>query len=199
MPGQVTSIVQPGASLITAARPLAEPKRALGKYDSQWLFPGPNAKGRIPNGIVPLPPIVFPNLQSTASVMQFQVPEGYRFVLCGILMATNAATYSPGTGLLNFTLQVLYSTGPRGVEDLSNLDFCMGVFIALPGNQTTLTQPLKQRLEFSPLDVLEILVVNNPPLPNGSIAETGGIPTPAPTDVVIGMLEGFLYPNAESA
>ena len=195
MPAKVASIVQPGASLIAAAQPLASPKRALGKYDSQWLFPGPNSKFAFPNGIIPLPPILAPATQVLgASVMQYQVPEGYRFVLDGILMATNSSLYFPGTGLLNFSLVVVYSTGPRNVEYLGNLDFCVGEFVALPGNMKTITQPLRQRLEFSPLDVLQIQVSNNPANTAG-----GGIPIPGATDVVIGILEGFTYPQGESA
>ena len=54
MPGQVRSIIQPGASLIEAAQPLASPKRALGRYEYQWLCPGPNAKFTFPSGIIPL-------------------------------------------------------------------------------------------------------------------------------------------------
>ena len=195
MPSQITSIIKPGASLAEAARPLAGTKRSEGKFPYQWLYEGPNAKFAFPNGIIPVPPITPPATQNLAQVvMSFQVPEGYRFTLSGILMATNSALYFPGQGLLSFSLVAVYSTGPRNVEYLSNLDFPVGEFTALPGSMKTRTQPLRQRLEFAPLDVLQIQVSNNP---NNVVG--GGIPTPNPTDVVIGILEGYTYPNSENA
>jgi hypothetical protein len=195
LPGQVTSIIKPGASLAEAARPLAGTKRSEGKFPYQWLYEGPNAKFAFPNGIIPLPAIVPPATQVLATqVMSFQVPEGYRFTLSGILMATNSALYFPGQGLLNFSLVAVYSTGPRNVEYLSNLDFPVGEFTSLAGSMKTVTQRLRQRLEFAPLDVLQIQVSNNPGNTPG-----GGIPTPNATDVVLGILEGFTYPNSENA
>ena len=195
MPGQVTSIIKPGASLAEAARPLAGTKRSEGKYPYQWLYEGPNAKFAFPSGIIPLGGFTAPATQNLNQVvMSFQVPEGYRFTLTGILMATNSALYSPGQGLLNFSLVAVYSTGPRNVEYLSNLDFPVGQFCSLPGNMVSITQQLRQRLEFSPLDVLQIQVSNNP----ANVAN-GGISTPAATDVVLGILEGFTYPNSENA
>lgn len=194
MSAQPTQIIKPGAALAAAARPLSQPHRAEGKYPFQWLYEGPNAKFALPNGIIPLPAINAPATQATAVVMSFIVPEGYRFVVSDILMATNSTTYSPGLGLLNFSMVVVYSTGPRVVEYLGNLDFCLGEFETGPGIMKTKLQHLRQRLEFAPLDQIEIQVVNNPGNTPG-----GGIPAPAATDVVIGILGGFTYPNGEAA
>jgi hypothetical protein len=187
MPGSIKSIVTPGASLSAAARPLSQPHRVEGKYPFQWLYPGPNSRMARPSGIIGVPPIVAPAASATGVVMTYEVPEGYRFVLEAILMSTNAVGYGPGQGLMSFTLQVKYSTGPRGVEFLSNLDYPTGKFVTLPNDYETELAPLVGRLEFAPLDVLEIIVVNT------------GIPLPDATDVAIGILRGFTYPNSESA
>ena len=186
MPSQVSSIVKPGASLSAAAQPLSTPHRVEGKYSFQWLYEGPNARLARPSGIVVLSAIVPPALSVQQVVMSYEVPEGYRFVMTDILMSTNATGYSPGQGLMSFTLQVKYSTGPRGVEFFTNLDFPTGRFIAMPGDFETNLSPIRQRLEFAPLDVLQVVINNT------------GLATPAGTDVAIGILQGFTYPNSES-
>ena len=185
MPGQVKSIVQPGASLSAAARPLSVPHRVEGKYPFQWLYPGPNSRMARPSGIVAIPGITAPATNALATVMKYEVPEGFRFVLEGVLMGTNATGYSPGQGLLLFTLQVEYSTGPRGVEFLTNLDFPTGKFVTVAGAFEAQCADLVGRIEFAPLDVLEVVVNNQ------------GLNAPAATDVAIGVLQGFLYPNSE--
>lgn len=186
MPGQVKSIVQPGASLIAAARPLSTPHRVEGKYPFQWLYEGPNARFARPSGIVKLTAITAPATSVQQVVMQYEVPEGYRLVVTDILMGTNATGYSPGLGLLAFTFQVKYSSGPRGVEFFTNLDYPTGRFITVAGAFETELSPIRQRLEFAPLDVLQIVINNT------------GLANPADTDVAIGILQGFTYPNSES-
>ena len=186
MPSSISSIVKPGASLSAAARPLSTPHRVEGKYPFQWLYEGPNAKFARPSGIVSLLPIVAPAVSVQQVVMTYGVPEGYRFVMTDILMSTNAAGYSPGQGLMLFSLNVKYSTGPRGVEFFTNLDFPVGRFITQAGDFETELSPIRQRLEFAPLDVLQIVINNT------------GLATPAGTDVAIGILQGFTYPNSES-
>src|ERR1700679_3068136 len=121
--GRVQQIVKPGASLAAAAQPLADPKRALGKYPYQWEFCGPNSKMAMPNGSFPIPQIVAPNTSSSITLVQYQVPEGYRFSLTDILINASTKDWNPGSGQLLFTLQVAFSTGPRNVEFLSNLAF----------------------------------------------------------------------------
>ncbi len=186
MPSPV-KVIQPGASLIAAARAMSTPHRAEGKYPFQWLYEGPNAKFARPSGIIPLPQIPTGESSIQAVVMSFEVPEGYRFTLTDILMSTNATGYAPGQGLLAFTLQVVYSTGPRAVEYLSGLDYPTGKFVTLPGAFETELSPVRQRLDFAPLDVLQVIVNNT------------GIPTPGANDVLIGILQGFTYPNSEAA
>ena len=181
----IKPIIKPGAALSAAARPLASTRRSEGKYPFQWLYPGPNAKMALPSGIVQVPAIVAPAVSSQAIVLSYEVPEGYRFVLTDILMSTNATGYGPGQKLLGFTLQVVYSTGPRAVEFLSNLDFPLGRFITVPGAFETELQPLKQRLEFASLDVLQVIVTNT------------GLAAPGNADVLIGILGGFTYPTFE--
>jgi hypothetical protein len=180
-----SSIIKPGAALSAAARPLSVPHRVEGKYPFQWLYPGPNSEFQRPSGIIQVPAIVAPATSAQAIVLSYEVPEGYRFVLNRLLMATNAVGYSPGQNLLLFTLQVKYSTGPRGVEFLTNLDYPTGRFITNAGAFETQTEPLDQRLEFEPLAVLQIIVTNN------------GLGAPTATDVAIGILQGHIYPESE--
>lgn len=185
MPGQV-SIIKPGAALSAAARPLSVPHRVEGKYPYQWLYPGPNSEFQRPSAIISIPTIpALPNPNPAVVVLNYEVPEGYRFVLERILMGTNATGYQPGQQQLLFTLQVKYSTGPRGVEFLTNLDYPVGRFTNLPGDFGTLTEPLEQRLEFEPLAVLQIVIINL------------GLGAPSPTDVAIGILQGHIYPQSE--
>lgn len=186
MPSQVSSIVKPGASLSAAAQPLSTPHRVEGKYPFQWLYPGPNSRNRRPSGIILVPAIVPPATSVQAVVMSFEVPEGFRFELTELLMSTNATGYSPGLGLMSFSLIVKYSTGPRGVEDLNNLDFPTGKFVTIPGDFETELALLRRPINFAPLDVLQVVINNT------------GLATPAGTDVAIGILQGFTYPNSES-
>jgi hypothetical protein len=194
MSAQPTAIIKPGSSLSRAAQPLSSPHRAEGKYPYQWLYEGPNARFARPSGIVAVPAIVAPATSASVNVLSpgnpqggWQVPEGYRFVLTDLLMGTNATGYSPGQGLITFSLVVLYSTGPRNVEYLSNLDYPTGKFVTIAGAFETELSPIRQRLEFQPLDVLQVVVTNN------------GLGAPAPTDVLLAILQGFTYPNSEAA
>lgn len=181
MAGGARKIIRPGAGLIAAAQPLANPKRAEGIYPSQWNFPGPHSRMAMPNGAVAIPQIVAPATSATANLFAqpYQVPEGYRLVLTDVLFNAFAADWTPGSGQLTFTLVVVYSTGPRNVEFLQNVAFPLG-FNGYPF-------PLRGRLEFAPLDVLQVVVTN------------AGIPTPAPSDYAIAVLNGFTYPTTESA
>lgn len=175
-PGQ---IIRPGAQLARAAQALAEPARAEGRYPFQWLYPGPNSAPAIPNGRIAIPAIVAPATSATGTIFQYEVPEGYKLVLTDILFNAFAADWNPGSGQLTFTLQLLYSTGPRNVEFFQNVPFGFGL--------AGYPWPIKGRLEFNSLDVLALLVTNT------------GIPTPGPNDYAYGALNGFTYPAFESA
>jgi len=174
----------PGAALSRAAGPIAR-NRDEGKFPYQWLNPGPNSKLALPSAIVSVPAIVSPAQSATASVLTYEVPQGYIYMLDRLLMATNCAQYSPGQQQLLFTLQALYATGPRQVEWLNNLDFPYGQFTTLPGDMRMVLQEIDRPLMFHPLDVLQITVLNN------------GINVPAATDKLIGALGGYLFPESE--
>lgn len=174
-------IIRPGAGLIAAAQPLASPKRAEGVYPFQWNYPGPNSRIAMPNGAVAIPAIEAPATSATANIFAqpYQVPEGYRMVLTDVLFNAFAQDWTPGSGQLTFTLVVVYSTGPRNVEFLQNVAFPLGL--------NGYPFPLRGRLEFAPLDVLQVVLTNT------------GIPTPAAADYAVAVLNGFTYPTTESA
>lgn len=172
-------IIKPGSNLANAARPLADPKRALGKYEEQWNYPGPNSKMAVPNGAIAIPQIVFPATSATAMIFSYEVPEGYRLVLTDILLNAFGADWNPGSGQLLFTLVVKYASGPRNVEFLQNLPFGLGT--------SERPWPLRGRLEFNSRDVLQPMVLNS------------GIATPSPASFAYAALNGFTYPSSESA
>lgn len=172
-------ILRPGASLARAAQlTLADPRRAEGLYPFQWLYPGPNSRMALPNDSVAIPPLV-DTTPVTAVVMTYEVPNGYRFVLKGVTMNAFAQDWNQGSGDLTFTLLVKFSTGPRNVEFLASSKIPLGT--------SERPYPLEGRLEFAPLDVLQVLVTNN------------NIGTPNPADYAYAILQGFTYPQTESA
>ena len=181
----IAEIFRPGTAAAQAARPIATRNNEQGKHPYQWLYPGPFSKPAFPSGVVPVPAIVSPATSATAVVLQYEVSTGYVFVLQEVLMNTNAQAYTPGQQQLLFTLQALYASGPRNVDFLANLDFTLGEFTVLPGNNKMVPYQLKRPIVFNPLDVLQISAVNN------------GITTPASTDVLIGILGGYLFPESE--
>jgi hypothetical protein len=173
-------IIKPGAGLIRAAQALADPRRTEGKFPFQWLYPGPNSRMAMPNTAAPvaIPQIVGPATSAQAVLVAYEVPDGFRFVLTDILMQAIATDWAIGSGQLTFSLQVAYSTGPRNVEFLGNLPFPLGTFER--------PWPLRGRLEFGPLEVLEVILTNT------------GIPTPGANDFGYAALNGFTYPNTEA-
>lgn len=174
------TIIKPGANLAMAAQEtLTDPRRAEGKYPFQWLYPGPNSRPVIQNGAVAIPAIGSGQSSASATILEYMVPEGYRFVLTDLVMNAFASDWNPASGQLAFTLVVQYSTGPRNVEFLTNVLFGMGT------NQ--LPWPIRGRLEFHPLDVLQINLLNT------------GLATPGTNDFGYGALNGFTYPNSEAA
>lgn len=175
------SILRPGAALTRAAQlTLATKQRAEGEFPYQWLYPGPNSRMALPNGAVAIPAIVAPGTPVSAVVLEYQVPEGFRSVLRGLTMnAFTASDWNPGSGQITFTLLVKYSTGPRNVEFLATTPIPLGTFER--------PYPLEGRLEFAPLDVLQVAVTNN------------SIDTPNPADYAYAILQMFTYPNSESA
>jgi len=174
------NIIRPGANLARAAQEtLTDPRRAEGKYPFQWLYPGPNSQMAVPNGSIAIPGFNAPATSAQAQIFSYQVPEGMRFRATGILMNAFASDWNPGSGQLLFSFIVQYSTGPRNVEFLSNLAFPLG--------STFLPWPLEGRIEFAPLDVLEVVLTNK------------GISAPNAADYAYAAINGYTYPNSENA
>jgi hypothetical protein len=165
-------IIVPGRSQVQAAEALESPKRVLGKWPYQWLFPGPNSKQVLANAAVAIP-----TSTNTVDVVQFVVPDGYRFSLRGIVMSFAGTGWNQGTpGGLAFNL-VCDSAGPRDVDFFQNVLAAIG--------STAQPYPILGRLEFEPLDALTITVTNN-----------GGV-TPGSPNFAIGHIVGHTYPNYE--
>jgi len=174
------TIIRPGAELARAAQEtLTDPRRAEGKWPFQWLYPGPNSRTVNRNAAIAIPQIPSGDTSAAATILAYTVPEGYRFVLKKLIMNAFASDWAQGSGPLLFTLTVIYSTGPRNVEDFTDVSFGFG--------NGQIPYEIEGRLEFDPLDVLQINLTNS------------GITTPAASDFAYGLLGGFIYPNSESA
>jgi hypothetical protein len=171
-------MIRPGAELARAAQEtLTDPRRAEGKWPFQWDFPGPESRPVMQNGSVAIPPIPSGGTSASGIILQYTVPEGYRFRLKEVVMNAFSGDWQQGSGQLLFTLQVLYSTGPRNVDFLTNVAFGLG--------SGQIPWPIHGRLEFDPRDVLQMNINNF------------GIPAPAAADFAYGALNGFVYPNSE--
>jgi hypothetical protein len=172
-------MIRPGADLARAAQEtLTDPRRAEGKWPFQWDFPGPNSRPVIENSSVAIPAIPSGETSASAIILQYTVPEGYRFRLKEVVMNAFAGDWQQASGQLLFTLEVVYSTGPRNVDFLTNVPFGLG--------NGQIPWPIHGRLEFDPRDVLQMNIVNV------------GIPSPAAADFAYGVLNGFVYPNSET-
>jgi hypothetical protein len=169
---EAPEIIAPGRGLVTAAELLTSQKRALGKWPYQWLFPGPNAKHVLANSTVAIP-----GAASTAVVLSYQVPDGYRFSLRAIVFGFFGAGWNEGTATgLSFTLLV-QAAGTRKV------DFLSGVLTHL--GSADQPYPILGPLEFAPNDLLEVTVTNG-----------GGVTTGA-SQISFAHLVGHTYPNSE--
>lgn len=167
-------ILVPGRSTVEAAQALENPRRLVGKWPYQWLFPGPNSRHVLANASVPVPN----GAGSFVTVVSFQVPDGWRFSLRGVVFGFNGTGWNQGTANgLSFTL-VADSAGPR------NVDFLQGVTTEL--GSSLQPYPILGRLEFEPLDILSVVLTN-----------VGGVVAAGPPNSVYAHLVGHTYPNSE--
>lgn len=176
MPGTVKGfegkIIQPGPSLVEAGRALEDPRRQVGKWPYQWLFPGPNSRQVLANGTS-----VAPTSGTPQTPLSYTVPDGYRFSLRAIVFFYNGTLWHEGTATgLSFSL-IDQAAGSRAVDFLANVLTHLGT----PDQP----YPILGRLEFAPTDVLTVVVSN------------GGGFVPAGTDTVVAHLVGHTYPNSE--
>lgn len=167
-------VIKPGRSLIEGAGALESPKRAAGKWPYQWLFPGPNSRQVLANGQTAIPP-----LNTSAPVVNYTVPDGMVFSLRAIVFAFFGTGWNEGTvtGLF-FTLNVL-GAGTRAVDFLQNVATHLG--------STDQPYPILGRLEFNPLDQLQVSVLN----------PAGGVVTPGTPNIAVAHLVGHIYPSGE--
>jgi hypothetical protein len=164
--------IAPGRGLVTAAELLASPKRALGKWPYQWLFPGPNSRHVLANSSVAIPAATH-----TSVVLTYQVPDGYRFSLRAVVFGFFGAGWNEGTATgLSFTLDV-QAAGTRNVDFLTNVLTHLG--------SADQPYPILGRLEFAPNDLLQVNVTNG-----------GGVTTGA-SQIAFAHLVGHTYPNSE--
>jgi hypothetical protein len=152
---------------------LESPRRALGKWPYQWLFPGPNSRHVLANAAFKV--VTSP---ATNVILSYQVPDGLRFSLRGIVFAFFGTGWNEGDPAgLSFTLQVL-AAGTRNVDFLQNVLTHLG--------SADQPYPILGRLEFAPNDTLQVLATN------------GGNVAPATTNYVAAQLVGHTYPNSET-
>lgn len=166
--------IVPGSSLVTAAQALGRQNRREGTYPYQWLFPGPNSRHVRASGSVLMPDA----LGSSATVLDYKVPQSMRFALRGIVLASGAPDWVPGSGDLLFKVMVS-GVSPRSVDFLNNVDTPLG--------STQSPFPILGRLEFESLSTISVLVY---PIANVSVGADGGYQT--------AMLVGHIYPNNEA-
>ena len=167
-------ILVPGPSLVEAASALENPRRIIGKWPYQWLFPGPNSRHVLANDAEPVPA----HSGGTVNLINYQVPDGWRFSLRGIVFGFNGTGWNEGTATgLSFTL-VCNSAGPRNVDFLQNILTHLG--------SADQPYPILGRLEFEPLAQLYVVVEN-----------IGTVVAPGPPNTVYAHLVGHTYPNSE--
>lgn len=169
-------VIQPGPSTIEAAGALEDRRRLVGRYPYQWIFPGPNSRHVLAgaNSAQPVPA----GAGSLVTVVIYEVPDGLRFSLRGIVFGFDGTGWQEGTQTgLAFTLQV-QAAGTRNVDFLANVTTHLG--------SPDQPYPILGRLEFAPLDTLVVIVTNL----TGQVAA-------GPPNVVFAHLVGHTYPNSE--
>lgn len=167
-------IIKPGPSLVQASRALERRERGAGAWPYQWLYPGPNSRQVLATAQIPSP---HPGVAITPIGLGYQVPEGLRFSLRGIVFGFAGTGWVEASGALLFTLQITSSGGMRNVDFLANIATRLG--------SSALPYPILGRLEFDSLDVLNPLVLNV------------SVPFLA-TNFVFAHLVGHTYPNSEA-
>lgn len=170
-----TRILVPGRSQVAAAEALESPRRLVGKWPYQWLFPGPNSRHVLVNDQASVPN----GAHSTVQIAAYQVEDGLRFSLRGVVFAFEGAGWNEGTATgLSFTL-VADLAGPMNVDFLQNVRTQLG--------STQQPYPILGRLEFEPLTNLYVVVEN-----------LGGVVAAGPPNTVVAHLVGHTYPNSEA-
>jgi hypothetical protein len=162
---------------VAAGRALTDdPRRSIGRYPYQWLFPGPNSKKVNANRAIALT-----GPGNTDLILEYKVPDGMLFSLRGVVLgyienAASPSVWQEGSTELAFTLSV-EAAGTRNVDFFTNILTHYGSLES--------PYPVLGRDEYAPLSVLRWQVTN-----------TGG---PAAGNYVFAHLLGLLYPQIEAA
>ena len=162
-------------ALATYTRPLTrETAAAL----PQWLFPGPHSRQirAATTQVVSVPDYVTAGTPQTVVVLQWQVPDGMIFSMRAIQLLGFVQSWNQASGDLTFNLAVI-SGGNR------NVDFLQSIITELGSNE--LPFPIGGRLEFEPLDVLQV-----------TATASANVAIGAPNNL-FACLWGHIYPAAE--
>jgi hypothetical protein len=147
------------------------------EWPYNWLFPPAHSRHVLSQGSAPVPD--YTGGPASTIVLQYQVPDGMRFCLRGVVISgANIQSWNQGSGDLTFTLSVI-SGGTRNVDFLANITTELGSF-----NQGPF--PIGGRLEFESLDILAWNMTANANV---------GIGSP---NLGICALWGHTYPTSES-
>jgi hypothetical protein len=172
---EIREVIVPGKpGFILAGGALASPRRRVGTWPYQWLYPGPNSR-HVRAAVTAATP--FPaGFGTPLTLADYTVPNGYRFSLRGIVANNNVSDWIEGDGNVVFNL-VVRSVGSRNVDYLQNVTTRLGSSLE--------PWPILGRLEFQSgtrlvLTVTALAVV--------TVAGAFGY----------GMLLGHEYPNPES-
>jgi hypothetical protein len=174
--GMGAATKNPATALIEYTRGLEASQTPQAEWPYQWLFPSAHSDHVLAQGSAPTPD--YTGGPASATILQYQVPDAYRFSLRGIVLAANVASWAQGSGDMFFNLSVL-SGGDR------NVDFLFNVLTEL-GSLQNGPFPIGGRLEFESLDVLQLTV---------ETLRNVGIGAP---NYVTGILWGHIYPNSEN-
>lgn len=151
--------------------------RQGGKWPYQWLYPGPNSRHVLVRGSVATP--AYASGGGTAvEVVNYVVPEGYRFSLRAIVVdGSQVSNWVPGSSDMLFNLHVV-SAGDRIADFLQD--------VKTPLGSAVIPWPILGRLEFLSLEKLvwEVATFQNV-----------GVGDP---NFVSCFLIGHIYPNGEA-
>lgn len=169
----MSGIIKTGASLIEAARGLETQRRGAGVWPYQWLFPGPNARPVNAGAGVTVPLLGGGN----NTVVQYQVPEGFRFSLRGVVVGFLGSGWTEGSTDFEFSLQVL-AAGSRNVEYLNNVRSHLGSLES--------PYPILGTSEYDPLDLLQWVCLES------------GVVAPSASNFLFAQIVGWEYPLSEA-
>lgn len=161
----------------------AEKRREQLKRESDWpyihIFPPPNS---IPLHAMTQSPVAVGAMAATVTALSYQVPEGLRAYVIGILQAFSGATLNPGDLLWTVT-----QNKPVGIADIQGapVQGLASIPVPLGEWQYGVWWPLPRAYVFEPETVLRSTCLNS----------TGAIVAGVPNVLVSGFF-GWLTPES---